>query len=273
MTLRQNIIVGFLTLLILAAVANLGLAVAGLFMGGPYSSADNTAPSGTLHKLDFGHGDYIYNWDFKGHDGDFGEDDAIASNVDWAMRFIFKGNASVNTVKDKLDGLKNDPRITPNLGELISDIRISVGSKKSAFVDDGPERNIRFGRDISKWDKDGGLKDGELCDWNWGHMRVYANSVKDKNYNTKYKFYVVASIHRDHEGNKCRQRFRSLEADEDKWIKRIKDNLVNTTYSWTIQEENFNWKNSATKRFIDPDNAHEYESDGMGSTVTIPDDD
>lgn len=272
MVLRENLAAGFLTLLILAAIANLGLAFVGLFLGGPYSIADNTAPYNSFHKLDFGHGDYVYNWDFTG-------EDTSSTNVDWGMRFIFKGNASINTVKDKLDGQKNDPGITPEFGSMSLGKRVDIASSKDAYVDDGPEREKVINRIrnqvlyTSKWDSDRGIKDAIDCDWNWGHMRLYANSDKDKNYNATYKFYVVASIHRDYEWNNCRMKFTGLESDEDKWIKRIKDNLVNTTYNWTIQEENFNWKNSAAKGYIGVGTSHQYHSDGMGSTVTIPDDD
>ena len=92
----------------------------------------STAPDGTYVQLELGDGpydfDYVWNWDF-------GDDTAVSNDVDWGFRFIFGNEASVDYVKDRLDGYHNDPAISPILNDDFGGF-----GNKNAYLDDGPEQ-------------------------------------------------------------------------------------------------------------------------------------
>ncbi len=210
-----------LALAVLAALAYLGLYLLNLVYSPPGAGA-NTAPSGTYHLKQIG-GDEIWNWDF---DSTSTGDD----NVDWPMRFVFGDNATINEVKHRIDGLEGDPSISPGLD-------VSGGPKK-AWVDDGSEQTG------SEWDSDEGKKEGNSCELD-NHMRFYAQSGEDRNYNSTWEYYVVATLHNDYHRRRpwhnCDRYFYSWELDEDWWVDRIEDNLTASPYNWTVDDDDIYW--------------------------------
>jgi hypothetical protein len=86
------------------------------------AGAANTAPgsSYTVYYVP-GADDWFRTWDFAST--------TIASNnVDWPIRYVFTASASINYVKNRLDGAGNDPSISPQL--------TSGGSTKYAYIED-----------------------------------------------------------------------------------------------------------------------------------------
>ena len=251
--------IAVLSFLIVLAVGYLAVSGANLFLAVSPAEA-NTAPSGTLRWLQMGHGDSVYNWDFKN------KNSRGSNNVDWGMRYLFHDNAEVDYIKDRMDGVMTDPRIRPTVG--------NVGSLKHAYIFDGPDHNG------SSWDSDGGIKNNPWCNWNLGHMRLYAND--GQSYNRDLGYYVVASVHQDYEGWHCTNKYRSREVDEQFWYDRIDDNLTYPSeYNWKLIDNGFNWRNGVSGTVDIDDDAdpsdeeekHGYESDGWGPTVSVPGDD
>ena len=250
--LKPQIIV--LMSVVAAAFGYLGLTATSLVVN-PHQVSANEAPSGTFVRKFMGHTDYVWNWDLI----ETGDDVAnMDDKVDWRMRFVFKNNAEVDRVKHRLDGVGLDPRINPSLPA-------KWGATQYAHIDDGHEHSGSY------WDGDAGIKNGALCRWNYGHMRLYA--IEDQNYNPTLGYYVVASIHQDYEGFSCDNEFESFESDEDWWIDRIEDNLgEDTDYDWEVTDNATSWRNNVIGKAPIGD-VHTYESDGWGAEVFIPDDD
>ena len=239
-----------LSFMVIAALGYLGLSGINLFLN-PAPAKANTAPSSAYERISMGHSDYIWNWDYK-------DDELDRTQVDWGMRFVFEDNADVNYVKDRLDGRYHDPSISPNLNNVLA-------GWKYAHIDDGPEHVGSY------WDSDKGLKNSPGCNWNFGHMRFYANS--DTNYNPTLGYYVVASLHRDHEALYCDNQFTSLESDEDVWVDRIEDNLgPDTDYNWVVSDYGTYWRNRVMPEDDIGGGNHAYESDGWGVNVEVPGD-
>jgi hypothetical protein len=250
----NNLRIALPTALVIASVAYLGLSLTGLLLA-PSPVGASTAPSGSFSQIHLGEGDYVWNWDFNGRFLDF-------EAVDWGMRFIFYDNADVDKVKDRLDGVALDPRITPML-------EWSGGPQYGGMLDYVEDQATQF-------DGDRGIKDDPGCRWNNGHMRIYATSGGDRNYNPTFGFYVVATVHKDHEDLFfCDDQYISGESHENWWVDRIEDNLgIDTQYDWTIDSQGFNWANSVVGYpEISPgdDADHWYQSDGWGVKVRIPD--
>ena len=149
---------------VLTAFAYLAMMMLSLAAGAAPSEA-NTAPQGSFDWVTFGGGDELRNWDFTTNLAPQGEDDS--DYVDWGMRFIFAGDGvNVSEVKNRIDGIGDDPAITPELDNGIT--------FNYAWVHDGEEQPAGY----SNWDSDRGIKDNPTCDWNWGHMRIYAPAVR-----------------------------------------------------------------------------------------------
>ncbi len=239
-------------MLVLGSALYLGLAAAN-FAFNPTPVEASTAPSNAYARKDLSSGDWAWNWDFKGTT-------QRSSNVDWGMRYIFKNNASVNNVKDRLDGRRGDPNITPTWGW--------VGSAKWANIHDGPGRRGRG--QTNHWDSDRGIKDYASCRWNHMHIRFYANG--NRNYNSRLGYYVIASSHRDHEGGgrSCDYKFSSTEFHEDIINSRVTRNLgPSTSYGWRVFDNAFSWGN-AVRGVIDIGGGnHKYQSDGRGPVYDV----
>ena len=227
------------------------ISVVGLFSTVTVAEA-GTAPSGSFHSVQIQDNelDYVYNWDFNSKTTAY-------DNVDWAMRFLFVGSVvDVDYVKDRLDGFNNDPSITP----LVS----STGGRKDAYLYDGDEHTG------TRWDYDGGIKNYPGCTWNYGHMRIYAQTGEDHNYDADLGNYVVATNHVDKEDPPrwylCDEQYRSLESDETAWRNRIYDNLRVSPYNWSIGR-NFDWRNWGSGNLTVGN--HRYESDGRGKIINV----
>ncbi len=253
-----------LALLVGGALLYLAASVVNLFTAA--ANAANTAPSGTYHAVQIGdvnennQVDFSYNWDFDNKPTPVSSG---SNKVDWGMRFLFAGNAvDVQYVKDRLDGANNDPAITPDISD--------DGWDKHAFMGDGPQQETS-----SNWDSDDGIKNWPGCNWNFGHMRIYAREGKH-NFHPMLGKYVVASTHVDQEIKSlfgCTKRYRSLESDESAWITRISNHLSSQPYNWSIGKK-FNWRNAAgtsteTPNISNNNKPHAYHSDGYGTVINV----
>jgi hypothetical protein len=252
---RQITHIAFLAAIVVVAFGYLAVTVVNLFSEPMVVSASNNAPQYAYERISLGEGDWVWNWDYNSQN-------EYRSNVDWAMRFIFKGNAEIDYIKDRLDGKHWDPSIHPNLG--------SMGwSKYSKFYDGGSQTD-------GEWDSDRGIKDDRNCNWNWGHMRFYASSSEDRNYNQTYGYYVVATNHVDSEYViLCTNYYKSLEEHEDDWIWRIQQNLTASSgsdYNWVVYTDAINWENGVYGTIDIGNGNHTYQSDGLGAKVHIPTD-
>lgn len=252
--LHKRASLGVLLLLVLAAAAYLLFAAIILGLDGRTTSA-STVPQNKHHFVWMpGGDDYVFNWDYRSRSN-------VRTNVDWGMRFIYKENATIDKVKDKLDGKDNNPSITPKL-----DARF--GRPMHARIEDDDYQH----RD---WDSDQGKKNNNHCGWNWGHSRFYSTGPSHYNQDDSLGHYIVATIHADLEkgGNlECEERFRSYESDERKWVDRIEDNLRGSPYNWSISGS-FNWKNAMPTTDISGhgiDEEHSYQSNGYGRIVRVP---
>lgn len=238
--------------LVFMSVTYLSIVATSLLLAPDHVRA-SAAPNGTFLRTSLGQGDYVWNWDFNGRRVD-------SNSVDWGMRFLFYNNAEVDEVKDRLDGVSNDPRITPFLN--------AKGWFQYAAMDDHQTQSVW------EWDRDRGIKDHPGCDWNWGHMRIYATGGGDRNYNTSLGYYVVATIHRDHENlYNCDDMYSSYESHENDWIDRIEDNLGSDSgYNWTVYDFGIDWENGVrgSPEIGTGDENHWYESDGWGVRVRLP---
>ena len=240
-----------LAVLVLVTLLYLVVSVVGLFSIVTVAKA-GTAPSGSFHMVQIADNelDYVYNWDFNSQSTSY-------DNVDWAMRFLFAGSVvDVDYVKDRLDGYNNDPSITP--------VVASSGLGKNAYLYDGDEQSG------TRWDSDGGIKNYPGCTWNYGHMRVYAQTGEDHNYDPDFGNYVVASNHVDKEDPPrwywCDERFRSVESDETVWRNRISGYLTGSPYQWSIGSD-FNWNNWGYGNLTQGN--HQYGSDGYGRVINV----
>ena len=131
--------------------------------------------------------DKFYNWDYS--EGSL--DKISPSNADWPITILFWGNAEVDKIKD---------RYLSSLSWLFWSI---IASKKYAALNDGEGWFI---------DSDRGRKN--LFEINppleitcegvtlrvedvFVHIRFYANTSTDYNYNSAWEYYVLASTHLD----------------------------------------------------------------------------
>ena len=241
-----------LALAVLAALAYLGLSLLNLLYSPPAADA-NTAPSGTynLYEID---GDDIWNWDF------LSKENASWTTVDWPIRFVFGKNAKIREVKHRIDGQGQDPSISPELNVS--------GGDMYAWVDDGDEQTG------SSWDKDEGKKEGNSCALD-NHMRFYAQSGEDRNYNATWEYYIVATLHVDYHKRgllspDCDPYFFSWELDEDWWVDRIEDNLTGSPYNWTVDDDDIYWNAGITGVQDIGGGNHSYNSDDYGPYVEVP---
>lgn len=191
------------------------------------------------------YGDNFYTWDFLSTSDS-------QSNVDWALRFLFTDEAEIDYIKDRLDGHGSNPSISPHLDD--------DGGKKYAYVFDGIEQTG------SAWDADDGIKEGLSCDWDWRHMRLYAQTGEDQNYTILWSYYVLASAHRDYEGGGCSDEFDSTETTEDDWFDRF-DVLV-SSHSWSYSDYYNYFDNDSTTTDIGGGN-HTFQSDGYPVRVWV----
>ena len=175
------------------------------------------------------------------------------------MRFVFGGNATINEVKYRIDGQEEDPSISPELNVS--------GSPKKAWVYDGSEQTG------SSWDSDEGKKEGNSCDYD-NHMRFYAQSGEDQNYNSTWDYYIVATLHYEYHSrywwDSCEPVFWSWELDEDWWVDRIEDNLTASPYNWAVTGDSIYW-NAGVSGYPDIGGGnHSYQSDDYGPYVEVP---
>jgi len=89
------------------------------------------------------------------------------------MRFLFRENADIDKVKNRIDGCGGDPSISPQACN-------SGSAKYHAFNDQG----------YLQWDEDGDKKEVNSCSVGAHHMRLYANPwwvyPYDRNYNVTW---------------------------------------------------------------------------------------
>ena len=178
------------------------------------------------------------------------------------MRFVFGKNADINEVKHRIDGQEGDPSISPAL-----DVS---GSAKKAWVDDGDEQTG------SEWDSDEGKKEGNHCDYD-NHMRFYAQSGEDRNYNSTWEYYIVTTLHADKEerswwpwSEECDPEYWSWEMDENWWVDRIEYNLTASPYNWIVTGDDIYWNAGITGIQDIGGGNHSYSSDDYGPYIEVP---
>jgi hypothetical protein len=148
--------------------------------------------------------DYWANYDGSGSYG--------SSSVDWPLRFILYGSAEVDYVKYRLDGCNGDPTISPQLCNATATGPMQFHNGDN--IDNGGQ---------GSWvgtDTDSGIKQTVGCSWYY-HMRVYARSDTDHNYNPDYSFYVFMTVHQDYETvwpGCFPNKYRSYETHEDHFV-------------------------------------------------------
>lgn len=235
---------------VLGSALYLGLSAAN-FTFNPAPVEASTAPRNAYARQDLGSGDWAWNWDFKASREE-------RTNVDWGMRYVFKNNANIRHVKNRLDGQGGDPNITPTWNFF--------GSTKWGHIYDGSDYQ---GRGLVEWDSDRGIKDHASCRWNHMHVRFYANG--NSNYNSRLGYYVIASSHRDLEGGRsCDYRFSSIEFHEDIMNRRVTDNLgTSTSYGWRVYDNAFSWGNAVSGVIDIGGGNHKYQSDGRGPVYDV----
>lgn len=212
----------------------------------PRTASANVAPSGSFTQFIVGsNGDFFYTWDF------LSTNPFSYTNVDWGSRFFFIQNAEIDKVKNILDGI-GTPSISPTLG--------SSGGAMFAFLHDGPEQGAS-----SNWDQDSGIKQGLWCSWDH-HMRFYARTTTDRNYDVAVGYYIMGTNHRDYELGICTHTYTSYESDEDWWKSRIDANT-----SWITADSWYNFSNGNGNVASDIGGGnHSYASDGWPVTVWVP---
>ena len=240
-------------LFVLGSALYFGLAAFN-FAFNPVPAEANTAPSSSYERTDLTGNDWAWNWDYR-------TKSASRTNVDWGMRYLFKDNASVNHVKQRLNGDHNNPNIVPRLSNFWGD-----GSTKHAHMKDGSRAG---------WASDGGIKDFPHCRWNSLHLRVYANGSGGRQYNQEYGYYVIASSHKDHESfwnrfRSCNNKYSSLEYHEDWLIDRVEDHLGSgTRYKWVVDDNALTWGNDVNWVIDIGGGIHKYQSDGRGPVIKV----
>lgn len=191
-----------------------------------------------------------------------GGNPGYSTNVDWPVRYLWKGNAEIDKVKDRIDGCGGDP--------TLFDQRCSSGGPISLhMVVTGPG---------DFYDSDNGKKAGNSCSWDQ-HMRLYADPGQDRNYNQTWGFYIVSTSHRDYEwlGTSwfCSNTYTSTEGnttypDESEYYWNTRIIYINTFVSddYGILTNSQYLANPETYRWAD--GSHLVESNGYGSIITVP---
>lgn len=228
------------TRILAGALGVAALSYAALVLGrGLYDPPQAEAwTASSLTTVGAGTGDIWYNYDFV-------STSVSASNVDWPVRYLFKGNAEVDMVKNTIDGCGGDPSIFPCLG--------GSGSQKKFY-----------GRTSGSWywDEDGGKKMGASCELDQ-HIRVYAIYPADRNYDPAIGYYVLASVHKDYEGPSCTDVYYSAEGEQGWW-----DSRSAGISGWSTTSNNYWWNNYESARW--GDTSHWIQSDGYSTYVTLP---
>ncbi len=186
-----------------------------------------------------GSADAWYNYDFK-------TQSAEASNVDWPIRYLFAADAEVDKVKNTIDGCGGDPTINPCLGDHV------VHEAKFR----GRENGYWY------WDGDGGRKQGLSCQLDQ-HIRVYALSSTDRNWDPELGYYILGSVHKDYEGGECDDLFYSAEGEQGWW-----DTRIAGISGWTVHANISYWSNFENARWAD--STHWVHSDGLTTYVDVP---
>lgn len=159
----------------------------------------------------------IFNYDFR-------DPNYTSTNVDWPVRFLFRGNyATVSFVQERLDGCSqtNPP--------YMSSQWCDVGGPMWEFGDYyDPGNNYH-----AYWSSNQGIKNAPWCSWNDGHLRAYADSGY-RDYNWYWGYYVIASVHEDKEGTLCPfTEYRSTETTEARVVSRVSTYLSGSPYFWS----------------------------------------
>ncbi|OAI40453.1 hypothetical protein AYO38_01145 [bacterium SCGC AG-212-C10] len=231
---KQRMIAGAIGLL---AAVYASLALAGAIVT-PNHTFAWTATTGSFGTVSAGSSDQWYNYDFTSQS-------AAAANVDWPVRFMFDSNAEVDKVKDTFDGCGNDPPIFPCLDG------------------NGGPMNFRGQENGSwYWDQDSGKKLDDECNLDQ-HIRVYALSSADRNYDPNLGYYVLGTVHKDYEGSGCDDSYYSAEGEQGWW-----DSRFAGISGWTNHANTSYWSNYESQRWADTN--HWIQSDGYTTYTDVP---
>jgi hypothetical protein len=183
--------------------------------------------------MDFGQGDYVYNYDFR-------EGSTWSKyKVDWPITFIAYNSATVNKLKTVMEQFAYD----------------QAGGSMYGHVNDGPESSHYLIQDT-----DSGKKH-DFCPGvgnETPHFRVYADG-NDYLWQIGRGSYVVASTHRDVEECSSFKIFRDSEQVEGG----IVTNLSNLYY---VYHDRYAWGNPEPYRV---QGRHIWDNNGYGSYVEM----
>jgi hypothetical protein len=196
---------------------------------------------------------------------DFSSKSHSRTNVDWPMSVLFYGNASIGTVKNFFDHYLS-----------------STGSPMYAYVDDGEKEGGWH------WDEDKGRKEGtvlaslppiyeveEPCKvvGNDEHYRAYA--PEDDSFFTmgRWGYYVVASIHFDH--NECSEGLTRWAGDSEQAEHRLSEQARELLGrgSHTVREDYLDWHDGHPTEYVKSATGgidHYWKSDGQATAIELP---
>jgi hypothetical protein len=182
---------------------------------------------------------------------DFTNTGISSIGVDWATSILFWNNAEVDKVKNTFYNPYN-----------------YSGSDMYSWIDDGTGHwDPQYDQQGSNFDSDAGVKTNAYCPafGSSNHFRLYADA-DDRLHNINWGFYVVATIHYDH--NECNI--------VGKWYGKSEDaelEFANTAvgklgssaviYSWS----QLNWQNAESYR---EEGDHYWQNNGLATVVCIP---
>jgi len=174
--------------------------------------------------------DQIRNYDFLSQT-------VSASNVDWAVDLVFSNNATINTVKNGLNG-------TYGAGASCASGMYGRLNDTGTWV----------------WDTDQGRK--TICcpiSADSYHYRIYADS-DDQMYNTTWGYYVFGTTHIDH--NECGANPWSGQSESAEVYLRN-----HAPSGWTVSANNYWWGNYEPLRV---DGSDYWSNDGYATKVRVP---
>jgi hypothetical protein len=95
------------------------------------------------------------------------------------------------------------------------------------------------------------------------HIRVYAESSADRDYDPSFGYYVFGSVHKDDEGVGCDDLYYSAEGEQGWW-----DSRLSGISGWSNSAGTSYWYNYESARW--GDGSHWIQSYGYTSYTDVP---
>jgi hypothetical protein len=218
-------------------IKTLRLLLAAVLLLAVVTASQGTAFAGTARSTSFkvitANEDRFVNYDFT-------EKNAVRNKVDWPVVFVFRNNAEIDKVKNKL---------------------------KSQMKHTGGSMNFMFnGGGGWKWDTDKGIKTG-ICSFPFikavtYHMRLYADG-NDRFLNRQWGNYILGTAHIDH--NECYftdRWFGNSETAEGNIAK-----FAGKAWPGKVRQDYWNLHNVEPTR---KEGNHRWENNGYATEVRVP---